>query len=640
MGNQIFKTLILIIIVSCFLFSTEIYFAYSTSSTNTESIHTLTSSHSPINITNDSQFSLYASSGNGSKLAPYMLENYVFSNYGNTTTAFTIANTTKYFVITNISVNKCGTGNSLTNVSNGQVRNSFFSNTTNGIYISNSSFNTFIGNQIFNNIYGIIVEDLSANNTIDNNFLVNNNQGIRINYLPTIGSIYGTYANNIANNNENGYVIDDLTGFESNMFLNNTASFNSEYGFYIFSTNSNDTFINNTAYNNIYSGFKGEFFSNVTLSGNIASNNDLQGFEFSPLIRYNTIQNNLAEYNGLNGFLFNSSNFFKSILNNTANYNQNGLSFIHCSYAQITNNSAFYNLQDGFYLNAVTYSNLTTNIAENNSWSNLDEVNSIGLNYVNNTFPVTLPSAPLDFTLRSISTPGQNQIELDWQPPIINGGAALYYNVYKSTDNSSFELIVTTFSTVYYDSNISIGSTYIYSISAVNSAGESPNATSPTLTFTIYGLASEPLHVTATLIENSLGQEQVDITWQPPATDGSGAIIEYDVYRTTGNSNSYILIGTTAYLYFNDSEVSFGLTYDYEVSAVNSIGEGSRSSSVSIFISGPSLSTNSKTQTTSGSIIALGTLLPVFVLILAIFVVVVLVFTYMSFNKYRHNTKT
>lgn len=72
------------------------------------------------------------------------------------------------------------------------------------------------------------------------------------------------------------------------------------------------------------------------------------------------------------------------------------------------------------------------------------------------------------------------------------------------------------------------------------------------------------------------GDALVTLQWQEPASDGGSAITSYRVYRGAA-SGSETFLDTSPYFWYSDTAVSNGVTYYYEVSAVNADGEGPRS---------------------------------------------------------------
>jgi len=73
------------------------------------------------------------------------------------------------------------------------------------------------------------------------------------------------------------------------------------------------------------------------------------------------------------------------------------------------------------------------------------------------------------------------------------------------------------------------------------------------------------------------GDGRVTLSWSAPSSDGGSGITNYKIYRRT-SSTSYSLIATIGnILTYTDTSVTNGATYCYQVSAVNSVGEGSKS---------------------------------------------------------------
>ena len=70
------------------------------------------------------------------------------------------------------------------------------------------------------------------------------------------------------------------------------------------------------------------------------------------------------------------------------------------------------------------------------------------------------------------------------------------------------------------------------------------------------------------------------MTWQTPVSDGGSPILLYQVYRGTasGTVSAFAVAGALA---FTDASAPNGVTYYYQVSAVNAVGEGSKSNEAS-----------------------------------------------------------
>ncbi len=177
--------------------------------------------------------------------------------------------------------------------------------------------------------------------------------------------------------------------------------------------------------------------------------------------------------------------------------------------------------------------------------------------------PNSVPDAPIGLT----AIAGATYVNLTWSAPVDDGGSPItYYRIYRGTtsggETSYIEIgNITSFN----DTNVNGGVTYYYKVSAVNSVGEGPlsNETNGTPV----SEPSPPINLTATA-----GDSYVNLTWDVPSSDGGFVIIGYNIYRngTIGIYNST----TAGQLWFNDTDVINGVTYIYNVSAINAIGEG------------------------------------------------------------------
>ena len=76
------------------------------------------------------------------------------------------------------------------------------------------------------------------------------------------------------------------------------------------------------------------------------------------------------------------------------------------------------------------------------------------------------------------------------------------------------------------------------------------------------------------------GNGQVGLTWQPP-TDGVFPITGYQLYRGTASGSLTFLVEVSNVLSYTDTAVTNGVTYFYQVNAVNTLGAGPRSNEAS-----------------------------------------------------------
>src|SRR5206468_10345106 len=65
------------------------------------------------------------------------------------------------------------------------------------------------------------------------------------------------------------------------------------------------------------------------------------------------------------------------------------------------------------------------------------------------------------------------------------------------------------------------------------------------------------------------GNAQVGLTWQAPASNGGSPITNYRIYRGTSSNGETLKATIGNVLTYSDTSVTNGVTYYYQVSAVN-----------------------------------------------------------------------
>ena len=80
-----------------------------------------------------------------------------------------------------------------------------------------------------------------------------------------------------------------------------------------------------------------------------------------------------------------------------------------------------------------------------------------------------------------------------------------------------------------------------------------------------------------TLTSASGTDGSVSLQWSPPSSNGGAAITNYNVYRATAPGAETLLTQLGNVTSYTDTAVTNGTTYYYQVSAVNSVGEGALS---------------------------------------------------------------
>jgi hypothetical protein len=210
----------------------------------------------------------------------------------------------------------------------------------------------------------------------------------------------------------------------------------------------------------------------------------------------------------------------------------------------------------------------------------VEAVNSVGASVASNELsatPANVPGAP---TITS-AVAGNASVTLTWTAPGSNGGATITgYNVLRgtTTGGESVTPIATGVSGLTYtDNGRTNGTTYFYEVEAVNPVGPSgpSNESSATPGATVPGVAT----ITSATPSNGL----VVLNWTAPTTDGGTTITGYNVLRGTttgGESLTPIATGVSGLTYTDNGRTN-GVTYFYEVEAVNSVGASAPSNEVS-----------------------------------------------------------
>src|SRR5207244_11994079 len=87
---------------------------------------------------------------------------------------------------------------------------------------------------------------------------------------------------------------------------------------------------------------------------------------------------------------------------------------------------------------------------------------------------------------------------------------------------------------------------------------------------------SAPTNLVATV-----GNAQVGLTWQAPTSNGGSPITNYKIYRGTTSGGETLIATIGNQLSYSDGGLTNGVTYYYQVSAVNNAGEGPKSNEAS-----------------------------------------------------------
>jgi len=176
---------------------------------------------------------------------------------------------------------------------------------------------------------------------------------------------------------------------------------------------------------------------------------------------------------------------------------------------------------------------------------------------------------------------GSGQVTLTWDRPAYQGTAnVLIYTVFRNYSNGWLSIQLFAYSGLgqqtYVDNTAIEGTTYQYYVMVSNIYGSSgsPSNIAQASATSSNVVPSAPVNLVATA-----GTGYVLLSWSAPTTVGPG-IINYQIFRGTTAGGE----GTTAWqtvsgsiLAYNDTTVTAGQIYYYEVAAVNSIGTGTNS---------------------------------------------------------------
>ena len=207
-------------------------------------------------------------------------------------------------------------------------------------------------------------------------------------------------------------------------------------------------------------------------------------------------------------------------------------------------------------------------------------VNSIGESDPSNeaeAAPLGRPSYPRNLHAAA----GDGFVELDWEPPADDGGAAVSgYNIYRG-ESSGGEVLhhqVGGDRNTYNDTGLENNVTFYYLVTAENTVGESLPAVEVS--------ATPQSGVTVPSRPNNLlsaaGDGFVYLTWEPPGDHGGVPLTNYRIYRGMMEGSEYLLDETEAVeTYYNDTTVENGASYHYYVTALNSLGESAGSIGIS-----------------------------------------------------------
>jgi chitodextrinase len=190
----------------------------------------------------------------------------------------------------------------------------------------------------------------------------------------------------------------------------------------------------------------------------------------------------------------------------------------------------------------------------------------------------TAPSTPTGLTATAVSI---SRIDLSWSASTDNV-AVTGYRVFR---NSALLITLGNATTTYQDRGLTAGATYIYTVRALDAAGNvsglSPTASATTLT--------TPDTIAPTVPDNlaavAVGDSQIALSWL--ASTDNDVVAGYRVYR-----NGAFLIQLADFTTYQDTGLTASTTYSYNVDAIDAAGN----------VSGLSAAANATTLSTPDTI--------------------------------------
>jgi fibronectin type 3 domain-containing protein len=221
----------------------------------------------------------------------------------------------------------------------------------------------------------------------------------------------------------------------------------------------------------------------------------------------------------------------------------------------------------------------------------------------------TPPTTPTGLTATATSA---SQVNLTWKASTDSGGSGIAgYNVYRgSTKLNSTPITATS----YGDGTVTAGSTYSYTVEAVDGAGnKSAQSSAATATTPAAPDTTDPSTPT-NLQAKAVSVSEVDLNWNASTDSGGSGLAGYNIYRDRIKINQDIVTDTS----YKDTAVRSRTSYRYRVEAVDNAGNKSdKSGSESVTTprshrgsSSSSSSTSSSTGSTTSSQGSTGTSTP------------------------------
>jgi subtilisin len=234
--------------------------------------------------------------------------------------------------------------------------------------------------------------------------------------------------------------------------------------------------------------------------------------------------------------------------------------------------------------NVLTYAD-TSVTGGDTYWYEVAAVNTAGTGARSNEVSATPPAPPPPPDPPSepalSASAGDASALLSWTAPADDGGATISgYEVYRGTAAGSATPHATVGNVLTFtDTGLANGTTYWYWVAAVNVAGIGDPSNEVSVTPSASATApSAPTGLTAKVQGSS-----VRLAWSAPASNGGSALTFYRVQRSSSAGTATFQVPATQLVYIDPLPTEPRKTqYTYVVVAVNVIGQGPPSNSVTV----------------------------------------------------------
>ena len=286
--------------------------------------------------------------------------------------------------------------------------------------------------------------------------------------------------------------------------------------------------------------------------------------------------------------IYNQDDFYNGIYNKIALYNGNLFDLIPAvvintllNLVQSTESNVYYNdlsnyafrpAVNNFMGVVVNRLNYNTTTGSTTTTSNITLIgtgaSSGGYLNIKSSF-VELSTAPIIQT--ATAGPGNGEITVNWAQPVNNGGSNISSYTVTSTPVTTPITVTgqTTLTTTF--SGLTIGTSYTFTVVAINAAGTSPPsaASSPVTAITTTTVPSAPTNVTASSGPN-IGQ--IKVSWIKPS-NGGAPITEYRIRYFPTNVLVLTVYGEiTETATVPSTSLTSGTSYRFTVTAKNDVG--------------------------------------------------------------------